>query len=513
MPSRQGRRCRRPLAKRCAAFLAFIVCLGLCAVSLRYAFIIGRNSVPQYLETPSAGPLIAPLGDMRAHKRQPKLALESVEEAPPAPGPADDIGAQAAPEQPEIQKPEQPEEAETSQKPKVSSSVAKQCVPESAAEVPGTTSAEVGQDAPEAESKSTCVGPLHRSGGPVWPPGGASSYDWKRAAGKFYQVPTRRCGLQETLWASKSSASLSSQSTSSSSTDSGMHPRRRLCGDPCVAHCVAGQPRELLEFQGLMKSIKQRLFEGFSKAPVVFAVFSANLMNGVAPKEGMSAFVRAEVPAVSDKAFLPVLEYMQMDRVLILREDCTTGECMARSNGFVCDANELGLLDYFDKKTCKLYDLCDVQHRRFQTCMHLVREYEVVERRRFDWVTRQRPDVYWMKPPPGGVAALMKDSVYVAQSLPWGRSFGGIDWFFAAPRGFADVLARFPDEMTCARLKRPEVLPRLFDRTAEANCETDCGCECFLAAWLYSQDVKFAPLPEDPFMPLKYCGDRCVEKW
>jgi len=320
----------------------------------------------------------------------------------------------------------------------------------------------------------------HMTGGPVWPSGSASSYDWEKAVSKLYKVPQRRRGLDEVLRASGLS---------------------RPCGSPCIAHCIAGQPRALAHSRGLWKAMRHRLFEKLSESPIIFAVIVASAMLG-GGHEGHANFVRTSTGSEPDAKLLPALEYLQVDRALILREACTTGRCLAKHAGFTCNATKLGVRKQYDKKSGLLSQFCDVQVRRFQTCMHLVREYENDHNLSFDWVTRQRPDVYWTKPT-GLASELSADHVYLHSWATCG--YGGGDWFYMAPRQIADVIARFPDEMTCDHLLHDHILPK--------PCQDCLGCECFLFAWLFSQDVGIARMPRSHHIPSKYCGAPCPADW
>ena len=192
-----------------------------------------------------------------------------------------------------------------------------------------------------------------------------------------------------------------------------------------------------------------------------------------------------------------------MDRALIIREPCTTGPCLQKGVGLSCAARPLRLTAQYDKKTKNVTNFCDVQVRRFQTCMHLVREYEQDYKLKFAWVARDRPDVYFAEPA-ARYTKLRTDTVYVK---PWAAcGFGGMDWWYVMPRQHADTLARFPDNMKCEYLQHPKVQP---------VCADCIGCECFLAAWMYSQKVKFerVPPPWDGFIPMKFCGGGCAPDW
>merc|ERR1711879_353132 len=99
------------------------------------------------------------------------------------------------------------------------------------------------------------------------------------------KLPERRKGLEETIWSGSRSK-------------------------PCVAHCIAGQPRDMISNKGIWKSYKHRLFEKFSDSPVVFVVFAATaFMGGLGGGDGTPAFVRSAVSDVDDKAMVPGFEY------------------------------------------------------------------------------------------------------------------------------------------------------------------------------------------------------------
>merc|ERR1719235_747204 len=80
------------------------------------------------------------------------------------------------------------------------------------------------------------------------------------------------------------------------------------------------------------------------------------------------------------------MDYMLMDRALMIEEPCEDGNCLQKVAGITCDAKDLGLTAQYDKASGKLNVFCDVQIRRFQSCMHLVREYEQDRTVNFDWV-------------------------------------------------------------------------------------------------------------------------------
>lgn len=313
---------------------------------------------------------------------------------------------------------------------------------------------------------ATLVTPgAHVTGRELWPNGSASAYDWRRAVGTFQRVAPRKAGLDEVIWARPT-------------------PRKKPCGTPCVAHCIAGQPRDFTDVRGIWKGIRHRL-RGLSPDPVIFAAIAASAMRearaGGATGEGEAAErVRTDTRAVGDEAFRPALEYIQVDRALLYREECETGACLAEGAGLSCGgARELGLTAHFNERTNEFHSFPDVQLRRFQTCMHLVREYERDHGITFDFVSRQRPDGYWAKAP-WPRARDLRPAVPTLYLSQWAACYGGADWFYLAPRRVADIVARFADEMSCERLKHPKIMP---------YCSGCLGNECWLAAWMVANGV------------------------
>merc|ERR1712107_340791 len=150
-------------------------------------------------------------------------------------------------------------------------------------------------------------------------------------------------------------------------------------------------------------------------------------------------------------------DYMLMDRALMFAEPCEDGNCLEQTAGMSCDAKNLGLKDHYDKATGKLSVFCDVQLRRFQSCMHLVREYEQDKSVSFVFVTRARPDVY-IAEVAGPASKLSRKWVYTKIYAACG--YGGMDWQYIAPRFAADVIARFPDDMKCGMMKNKYILPK-----------------------------------------------------
>merc|ERR1719238_2273551 len=137
----------------------------------------------------------------------------------------------------------------------------------------------------------------------------------------------------------------------------------------------------------------------------------------------------------------------------MIEEPCKDGLCLEEHSGITCDAKDLGLTAQYDKKTGKLSVFCDVQIRRFQSCMHLVREYEQDRSVNFDFVTRPRPDVYIAEV--SGLASKLSTK-YVYTKIYAACGYGGMDWQYIAPRFAADVIARFPDDMKCHHMKRKD---------------------------------------------------------
>merc|ERR1711998_434925 len=111
------------------------------------------------------------------------------------------------------------------------------------------------------------------------------------------------------------------------------------------------------------------------------------------------------------------------------------------------------------------------------TCLNLIREYENDHSMTFDWVTRQRPDVYWVEPA-GKVSRLDKKYVHLHTWAACG--YGGADWFYFTGRHNADVIGRFADEFSCQHYKQKGVLP--------VPCKACLGCECSLVAWLLTNN-------------------------
>jgi len=318
----------------------------------------------------------------------------------------------------------------------------------------------------------------------VWPALAASSYPWDEAKGILKQLPERRPGLKETIYARKTQ-------------------RKKACGSPCVAHCLAGQPRSLPEVPGMYKALKHRLFDTLSDDSVVFGLFPISGMGGGGGGgDGTKAWVRQSVGELDPNSMLAPMEYMQMDRALLFSEPCEDGSCLQKTAGITCDANDLGLTAQYDKASGQLSVFCDVQIRRFQSCMHLVREYEQDHGVEFDFVTRPRPDVYIAEV--SGQASRLSPK-YVYTKIYAACGYGGMDWQYIAPRFAADVISRFPDEMTCGAMKRKGILPK--------PCQDCLGCECMLAAWLLHNKVEFSHLPWDGMVPLKFCGPGCAMDW
>merc|ERR1712232_1400723 len=146
--------------------------------------------------------------------------------------------------------------------------------------------------------------------------------------------------------------------------------------------------------------------------------------------------------------------YMDVDRALLLDESCHFGHCL--------------------KKGGVVANICDVQLRRFQTCMNLVREWERDKSMSFVWVTRHRPDVYWVGRSVNPRSPRFdRNNVYLHSWAACG--YGGADWFFFAGRDKADVIARMPDEFSCEMYRQVGILPQ--------PCFYCLGCECTMVAW------------------------------
>lgn len=315
------------------------------------------------------------------------------------------------------------------------------------------------------------------------------AFPWADAVKKLHQMPSSS-EVTETIW--------------SSGTE-------HKCGSPCVAHCIAGQPRDFSNVPGLRKALKHRVFERFSPDPLVFAVFATSAYHHApdgAPKgderithDGVEGFTRTIIEEMRNDSLAALVEGMEeigVQRALLLNESCHDPSCMENPS-LQCDANDLGLSSGFDERDGKLHHICDIQFKRFQTCMTLVRDYEQEHGMKFDWVTRNRPDVYWVKPiiP----ASELQNHVYVT---PWNVAYGAIDWFFAMPRGDADVFSQFTEGATCSQLHHPKILPA---------CATSLGCECWMASWLYQNNVNFAQLDVAPYTVAKFCGAGCPNDW
>jgi len=311
--------------------------------------------------------------------------------------------------------------------------------------------------------------------------------DWEAAAGKFVRISPRREGVQETLFAKSVAA--------------GAAPQK--CGSPCVAHCIAGQPRDMIGVKGLWKSIKHRLFEQFSDSPVVFALLAmAAQQNTVGGVEGTQGYVRQAQDAVDDHALRPSFDYLGVDRALLLHEACTTGECLQNGLRLKCNAKDLGMTELFDTKTGIYSNMCEIQMSRFRDSLELVRDYEAEHQMKFDWVTRPRPDVYFTRPVPRALM-LSLDSVHVS---PWAAcGYGGMDWFYAVPRKLAETVADFASDVSCSDYKSSPKIGK--------NCAKCPGCECWLAAWMFAKNVTFQKLPWQWFTPAKFCGAECPGDW
>lgn len=217
--------------------------------------------------------------------------------------------------------------------------------------------------------------------------------------------------------------------------------------------------------------------------------------------DGVEGFTRTIVEEMQNDTLATLVAGMEevgVQRALLLNESCHDPSCMENPS-LQCDAKDLGLTSGFDEQDGKLHHICDIQFKRFQTCMTLVRDYEEEHGMKFDWVTRNRPDVYWVSPiiP----ASKLENHVYVT---PWNAAYGAIDWFFAMPRGDADVFSQFAEKATCSQLHHHLVLPA---------CAISLGCECWMASWLYQNNVNFTQLAHAPYTVAKFCGDGCPGDW
>lgn len=315
------------------------------------------------------------------------------------------------------------------------------------------------------------------------------SFPWSKAVKKLHQMPPSS-EVTETIW--------------SSGTE-------HKCGSPCVAHCIAGQPRDFVNVPGLRKALKHRVFEKFSPEPVVFAVFATSAYHHTPAGEqegdarithdGLEGYARTMVDEMRNDSLADLVTGMEevgVQRALLLNESCHSPSCMENPR-LQCDAKDLDLASGFDERDGRLHHICDIQFKRFQTCMMLVRDYEREHEMKFDWVTRNRPDVYWVKPI--GPASQLDHHVYVT---PWNVAYGAIDWFFAMPRGDADVFSQFAKEASCSQLHHPKILP---------ECAKSLGCECWMASWLYQKNVNFTQLANAPYTVAKFCGDGCPNDW
>jgi len=310
-----------------------------------------------------------------------------------------------------------------------------------------------------------------------------ATYDWNKANRRFFRTPPSRLGVEETLWSNGE--------------------RDRPCGSPCVAHCIAGQPRDFVRVPGLRKSIRHRLIDRFSESPVTFGVLVASAFHGtLSHKEGEANFVRTDVNEVSNEDLLLGVMEVGIDRALIIRENCTSPECMTQSGlALTCDAKKLGLTAQFDEAHGMVSNFCRVQLSRLSSCMNLVRQYEGDHQIGFAWVTRVRPDVYWTRPSPAA-HQLNPDIAYVT---PWAScGYGGMDWFYALPRSSADKVAKFTKESSCDTVSHESTLK---------TCRSCLGCECFLAGFLRQQGVQFSRLPWSWHAPSKFCGSACPYDW
>jgi len=256
--------------------------------------------------------------------------------------------------------------------------------------------------------------------------------------------------------------------------------------------------------KGLWKSIKHRLFERFSDSPVIFALLAMGAATSAenATTEGAKGYVRTQQGEVKDEDILPSMDYLGVDRALLFREECTTGQCLQKGLRLKCDGRELGLKQLVDESTGQYSNMCEIQVSRFRDALELVRDYEEQHNLKFDWVTRPRPDVYFTRPiMPANLLDMA--SVHVSPWAPCG--YGGMDWFYAIPRKYANTIGEFASSVSCSDYKS--------DPQIAQNCASCPGCECWLAAWMFAQKVPFQKLPWQWFTPSKFCGPDCPPDW
>lgn len=127
-----------------------------------------------------------------------------------------------------------------------------------------------------------------------------TSDDWKDAAahGHFMEIPSKKLRVHHTIYSATSSD----------------EPVK--CGEPCVAHCIAGQPREMISVKGLWKSIKHRLFEQMSESPHIFAALALGAVRQSLGQEGAMGYVREAQSEVPNEDLLPSLDYLGVKRAL-----------------------------------------------------------------------------------------------------------------------------------------------------------------------------------------------------
>lgn len=91
----------------------------------------------------------------------------------------------------------------------------------------------------------------------------------------------------------------------------------------------------------------------------------------------------------------------------------------------------------------------------------------------------------------------------------WAHAFGGIDWYFAAPRKFvAPLVARLSAEFHCSHFQDQTVLA-----PAPVGCKGTAGSECVLAAWTSYHGVSLLKFPWVLGSPGRFCGGRCPGTW
>lgn len=281
-------------------------------------------------------------------------------------------------------------------------------------------------------------------------------YPWNQAVRRFLSVePQLQDSAEEQIWASGD---------------------RFRCGKPCVATCLVGQWRQKVDRRDW--SLLRDTFSRFSDGGALFTLWSAL---------GTLRLSGIKVP----------LQNLRPDRALVMWEKCTTPECFREHSQVVCDKHQNARLNkYFGTGNFySMYGMCDVQVDRMGQCMQLVREFEHDQGLKFDWVVKQSVDYKWF---PDVAATTLNSSMVYMQ--PWCEGdgpracYGGFDWWYATPRAYADVISGFRDGVTCDHLDREEIIGKDPFFHKNTQCSTNFGCEGWLAAWLFSQKVRFRPL-------------------